>query len=685
MEECPARFIDRALQDLAAGLEQALAAARLDYERVERYATPRRLAVIVHGLSQRQRDLEAEVKGPPVRIAFDSEGRPTKAALGFAASQGVSVDHLVRKSIEGGEYLFAVRREAGRPAGAVLGELLAQVVKALRFPKSMRWTDEGTRFARPIRWLVALLGEEVVDVEVAGVRSDRVTYGHRFLAPQPIELKSAAEYVDVLAARGWVLVDVEERKARIREGVTALGRQAGGDVVIDDELLAEVTHLVEYPTPLLGSFDRRYLELPSEILVTTMREHQKYFPVRGENGALLPAFVAVRNGGTEGLELVRAGNERVLAARLADAQFFYTEDRKRPLAQRVEELRAVLFQEQLGSVWEKVERVRSVVRAVVQGKEGLEGRVAAVADRAAYLAKADLVTHVVYEFPELQGVMGREYALASGEEPEVAEAIFEHYLPRFAGDELPRTLPGALVALADKMDTIVGCFAIGLVPTGSADPYALRRAALGIIRILRRHRPPFTLGELLAASLAAYRGRLHIDEPVKARVLDFFQARARNLFEEEGFRYDLVDAALALGVEDLVAAEARLAALVAAGETPAFDAALAAHTRAANLAAKYEGDGAVDPSLFQHEAERALYERVQEAEREIDALASAQRYREALEAAATLKEPLDAFFAGVMVMVDEDAVRTNRLALLARVVRALRKVAAWERVAPPGD
>lgn len=680
MEECPARFIDRALADFEEALKEALASERVAHGAMKTFGTPRRLTVRVEGLAARQEDLTVEVKGPPVRIAFDEAGNPTKAASGFAARQGVAVDELVTKEVDGGEHLVAVKREIGQSVQQVLPKLLSDVVASLRFPKSMRWNEEGLRFARPIRWIVALLDEDIIDVEIAGVRAGRTTFGHRFLAKEPIELSSPAEYETKLLEAGYVMVDVQKREETIRRQAESLGQQVGGTVEIEEGLLREVTHLVEYPTALLGSFDAAYLEVPQEILVTSMREHQKYFPVRGGQGELLPHFVAVRNGDASSLEVVQAGNERVLAARLADARFFYDEDRKKPLVEYAEALKNVVFQEQLGSVWDKVERVRASIKGAAKRAGFDDDVLLGQADRAAVLAKADLVTQVVYEFPELQGVMGREYARLSGEVPEVAEAVFEHYLPRFAQDELPRTAVGAMVALADKVDTIVGCFGVGLIPTGSADPYALRRQALGVIRILRQERLPHTLGGLIDAALASFEGRLADLDKVRQSVLDFFAGRLSALFGEEGARYDLVAASIALGVEDLRATQARVRTLTQLRGSDAFAAVFAVFHRAKNLAANAQSDE-VRPALFEDGAENSLYETLQATRDEVEPLIQARRYEEAIEVLAGLKTPLDTFFDRVLVMAKDPQVKQNRLALLKQVVDLVRQVAAWEHIA----
>jgi len=676
MEECPARFVAPARADLARLTAEALREARLVHGEVRAYATPRRLAVVVEGVADRQADLEAEVKGPPARIAFDATGQPTKAAVGFAANQGVAVDELVVKETEGGSYVFALKREAGLSAEEVLPGVLSGVAAGLKFPKSMRWNESGVRFARPIRWIVALLGERVLDLQFAGVRAGNVTQGHRFLGERFIALSHAGEYVEALARRGAVVVDMEARIEAIRRQVEEIARSIGGRAGIDEGLLEEVANLVEHPTALAGSFDERYLAVPGEILVTSMKEHQRYFPVYAESGALLPRFIAVRNGSAEHIDVVRAGNERVLSARLSDARFFYEEDLKRPLASRVDELKGIVFQEKLGTVWEKQERARSVAR---EAGAAYPESVRSAADRALALAKADLVTHVVYEFPELQGVMGREYALKSGEDPDVAEAIFEHYLPRFADDELPKTQAGILAAVSDKIDTITGCFGIGLAPTGSADPYGLRRQALGIIKISLAHRVPFTLGELVDASLRAYGDRIPEHERIRREVLEFFRGRLHTLLIEEGIRHDLVEAALAAGVHDLRAAYGRAKALAKAAGSEGFAALLTAFQRAANLASKATG-APVDDALFEHGAERALWEAVQRISSVVRECTAGGRFDDAIAALAGLKAPVDAFFDAVLVMAPDEKVRNNRLSVLAGVVEASRPVGDLRKV-----
>lgn len=677
MEECPARFVGPALEQIEGAIRQALASGRLGFDGVETYGTPRRLAVLVRGVSLFQSDLEEEVKGPPARVAFDEENAPTKAALGFAASQGVSLDALVVRETDGGAYVFARKLEPGRPAVEVLPSLLESILAGIHFPKSMRWGEGSVRFARPVRWIVSLLGDTVIPFTFGDVASGRTTCGHRFLAPGEIALGRADEYVARLENEGRVVVDVERRRERIRRQVEEAAASIEGEALLDEALLDEVTQLVEWPTALVGRFDRSYLEVPSEILITTMKEHQRYFPVADRRGELLAAFIAVSNGDEASVDEVRRGNERVLSARLADAKFFFDEDRKRPLAERVDELKSILFQERLGTVYQKVERVRSIVRSA---GAAFPGEVRSIADRAALLCKADLVTHVVYEFPELQGVMGEKYALASGEPEAVARAIFEHYLPRYAGDELPATPAGILVSLADKIDTVAGCFGIGLLPTGSQDPYALRRQALGILRILLSHRPEVSLGQLVQRAIEEHGEVIADPEATFEAVMQFFSGRLRSLLTEKGIRHDLVDAGLALGVDDAVAAWERTEALARAAGTESFERLRTAYQRAANLAKKGRSEARVDPSLFADEAERRLWEAVNAASQEVAGCVAGGRYDEALRALSELQAPVDAFFDAVLVMDPQEAIRENRLALLRSVVAAFSDVADLSRI-----
>ncbi|HHY59030.1 MAG TPA: glycine--tRNA ligase subunit beta [Clostridia bacterium] len=679
-EEIPARFMEPALQQLKELAEKALAEARLSYQGAATYGTPRRLCLYVTGLAGTQADLVKEVKGPAKKAAFDAEGHPTKAALGFAKSQGVDVSELVVKTVGNGEYVFATVKEVGRPAREILPELLLGLVKDLYFPKPMRWADYEFRFARPIHWLVALLGEEVIPVSIAGVTSDRVTYGHRFLAPEKIPLVQPQDYFAALE-KAYVIVDQNKRKELIRVQLEELAARENGTVDWDEELLVEVTHLLEYPTGFVGNFDPEYLQLPEEVVITPMKEHQRYFPLRGAGGKLLPKFLAVRNGDDRYLDNVREGNEKVLAARLTDAHFFYQEDMKEPLENKVERLKSIVFQEKLGTVWEKVVRIQKL--AVTLGQQlGWDPEILSQVQRTAYLAKADLVTNMVYEFPELQGIMGGYYARPT-ESPEVAQGIREHYQPRFSQDAVPASRTGIAVSMADKMDTIAGCFLAGLIPTGSQDPYALRRQALGICRIILTHGLPVSLKDLAQAAIELYQDRFSGEAAAKAlaAILDFFKQRLENIFQEEyGFSYDVVDAVLAVGAEKPVDALQRARSLVKFMERDTFDALSTAFTRAFNLA-KNAGEGEVEAGLLAEPAERELYESIQTVSRLVHKHLAQEDYFSILEVLATLREPIDRFFDQVMVMVEDEQVKRNRLALLQSVVKLARVVADFSRLA----
>ncbi|HHW07912.1 MAG TPA: glycine--tRNA ligase subunit beta [Clostridia bacterium] len=679
-EEIPARFMEPALKQLKELAERELTEARLSYKEVATYGTPRRLCLYVTDLAETQADLVKEVKGPAKKAAFDADGNPTKAALGFAKSQGVDVGELVIKAVGNGEYVFATVKEVGRPAAEILPELLPGLVKQLYFPKPMRWADYEFRFARPIHWLVALRGSEVIPFSIAGVTSDRVTYGHRFLAPTKISLAHAQDYFAALE-RAYVIVDQAKRKELVRAQLAELAAREKGTVDWDEELLEEVTHLLEYPTSFAGSFAAEYLELPEEVVITPMKEHQRYFPLRGADGKLLAKFLAVRNGDDRYLDNVREGNEKVLAARLNDAHFFYQEDLKEPLENKVERLKSIVFQEKLGTVWEKVVRIQKLAVTLGQ-KLGWTPEVLAQVQRTAYLAKADLVTNMVYEFPELQGIMGGYYALKT-EDQAVAQGIREHYQPRFSQDAVPAGQTGMAVSIADKMDTIAGCFLAGLIPTGSQDPYALRRQALGICRIMLAHRLPVSLKELAQAAIELYGERFAGEDAARAlaAILDFFRQRLENIFQEEyGFSYDVVDAVLAVGADKPVDALQRAQSLVKFMERDTFDALSTAFTRAFNLA-KNAGEAGVDAALLAEPAEQELYQSIQTVSRLVEKHLALEDYFSVLEVLATLREPIDRFFDQVMVMVEDEQVKRNRLALLQRVVKLARAVADFSRIA----
>ncbi|MBP2653843.1 MAG: Glycyl-tRNA synthetase beta subunit [Firmicutes bacterium] len=657
-EEMPAKFMPGALKDLKEIAAAKLGERRIEYNEIKTYGTPRRLTLLVSGVAEKQADQKSENKGPSLKIAFDDKGAPTKAAQGFARGQGVDVSQLVTKD----GYVYAMVHKTGQEVKELLPELLPEIVTSLAFPKSMRWGNLDMRFVRPLRWLLALFGDAVVPFELCRVAAGRTSYGHRFLSKGQITVESVEEYF-VKMVENHVMVDQELRRRVIREQVEKLAVQQGGKAVIDEDLLEEVLYLVEYPTALCGKFDEKYLALPSETIITPMREHQRYFPVFGENGKLLPVFITVRNGGQDCIDIVRRGNERVLRARLADARFFFEEDKKVPLAERVEKLKTIVYQEGLGTMFDKVMRVEQLA-AFIAEEAGIDKAELPVVERSAHLSKADLVTGMVCEFTELQGVMGREYALLNGENPAVAQAIFEHYLPRFAGDVLPETPAGRVVSLADKLDNIVATFSRGLIPTGSQDPFALRRQALGIVNILINAQFHISLSQiakkamdLLAITESDRREKLVSD------LMDFFRLRLKNVLTDEGMRYDMIDAVLAVGDDDIFDTWLKAKALSAETGTESLVRIIQGLTRVANLAKNASNVG-IEPERFTTDAEKNLYQAYVDALRKTKAMTKAKDYSGVLNVLAAMTVPIDDFFGQVMVMVDDMPVRNNRLALL---------------------
>ncbi|MHB8157598.1 MAG: glycine--tRNA ligase subunit beta [Desulfocucumaceae bacterium] len=683
-EEMPARFVGPALEQLKELAEKSLRELRIAFEEVRSVGTPRRMAVYISGLSDSQQSLVMEVKGPALKVAYNAAGEPTPAALGFARSQGVGMADLVVKPVGPVEYVFARKSEEGRLTGQVLPEICPSLITGLHFPKPMRWGDKDFRFARPIKWLLALYGDDVVKFSLAGLESDRITYGHRFLSKGPLPVATPGDYFDRMR-EAFVIVDPLIRKKMILGQMSAVVESEKGRVEKDEELLDEVTNLVEYPTAFAGSFDPSYLRIPKEVLITAMREHQRYFPVTAPDGTLMPRFIAVRNGTEKHIETVRAGNEKVLRARLADAAFFWDEDLKLPLEDRVPALKKIVWQESLGTVYDKVQRV-SDLSCFIGQKIPTGGDNLPLIKRSAMLAKADLVTNMVYEFTELQGIMGREYALKSGEGQEVATAIFEHYLPRFAGDDLPSSLAGRALSLADKFDTLVGCFAVGKQPTGSQDPYALRRQALGICNIILEGQLILSVREI---AVEAYRGysvnmKLKLDrDTVLEDIEEFFRQRIRGILIERGYAYDIVDAVISSGSDDLLGVYGKVEALSRFKEEPAFDAVITAYNRANNLSKKYEGT-AVSPKLFQHPSEKELNDNLSQVRVAVTDRLKKRDYVEVLRQVALLREPVDKFFDSVMVMVEDEKVRDNRLALLKSVAVLAEPLAHLSKIVVAG-
>ncbi|MGL5207599.1 MAG: glycine--tRNA ligase subunit beta [Acidaminococcaceae bacterium] len=660
-EEIPAKFMPGILEQLKGLAEKKLQELRVPFASVTVFGTPRRMTFIVDGVEETQASTVVESKGPSIKIAFGKDGAPSKAAQGFAKGQGIAVEDLIVRD----EYVYAVKKLNGQAVLELLPAFLVDVVESLTFPKNMRWADHEFRFVRPIRWLVALLDNKIIPIEITGVQSGRNTIGHRFLSKGAVEITSAGDYEKVLREH-FVIVDQDERRSIIRQQVEELAQKEGGIAEIDEDLLEEVVYLVEYPTALCGHFDDKFLALPKETVITPMREHQRYFPVLTAEGKLLAKFITVRNGNSEGLEIVAHGNERVLRARLSDAEFFFNEDRKIKLEERLEKLKTVVFQEGLGNIYDKSLRLANIALVL---KKNLNAQVDEDnLQRTALLSKTDLVTGMVCEFTELQGVMGREYALLDGEKPEVALGIFEHYLPRFAGDELPTTDIGRLVGIADKLDNIAATFSRGLIPTGSQDPYALRRQAIGIINILldgNYHLP-------LLKTIIAVLGMLNVpaakNGELLAQLQEFFMQRVKNMMIDQGIRYDVVDAVLnEKNNDDILDLFVRAKALAEYVATPEAAESIQAFTRVANLCKKAEGDTIIKESLFAEPAEKELYEVVRRLQKEtIPALVS-YNYAEVLKLMNEVSAPVNKFFDTVMVMDKDESVKNNRLALLVQV------------------
>jgi len=678
-EELPARFVEPARQQLEAVLRAELEREQLAARLVRTWATPRRLAALALDVPERQPDAEREVRGPAVHAAYDPDGRPTAAAIRFARSQQVPVECLQRRNTPAGEYVFARRVVPGRPTAEVLRELLARVVTSLSFPKTMRWGEHELRFGRPIRWIVALLDGQVIPFQLAGVRSGRCTYGHRQLNPGPQEVPHAEAYEEI-ARRAYVLADRRRRREEVIRQVQACAREAGGEAELVDQLVDEVTDLVEWPTAFLGRFDPGFLELPEPVLVTVMRHHQRYFPVRDRRGHLLNAFVGVRNGDAEGLQVVREGNEWVLRARLVDARFFYREDRKRPLAEWAKHLGSVTFHEKLGSLQEKVARLERLCGWLAGHVPDAEMLV-----RAAQLCKADLATHLVGEFPELQGVVGAIYARLDGEPEEVCRAIEEHYRPRTSGDRMPETDLGALLSVVDRADTLAGFVGLGILPTGSADPYGLRRAASALLDVLydRRKRVSVHLPSLLRAAVEGYLPRLDFSQAVH-HLGEFFTDRVRAWLVERGFPHDVVEAVLGVyaGVPDFLDGVDRAEALSEFRARPEFAAAYEAFDRAYRI---WDKRTRTALSPLQHPAEVALEAERGEVEAQVWEHVGRRRYLDALLALARLRPSVARLFDEVLVNDPDPEVRARRHALLGRVVDLFWRVARVEHLVVGGE
>jgi glycyl-tRNA synthetase beta chain len=666
-EEMPPRFVPQALEVIKERFSKWLKEERIEGKEIKVFGTPRRL-VILGLLEEYQSPLEVLKIGPPKKVAFDQNGHPTLQAQGFAKSQGVSVDELVVVSTEKGEYVAVKKSEEGKPTSELLKEFLPQLILNLPMPKSMRWEKRNLRFIRPIRWVLAVFGGEVLELEVFEASS--YTFGHRFMAPQRIKINGIKDYLAQLR-EAYVLVDQGERRRRIREEIERVTTRVGGHPLIDEDLLEEVTFMVEYPWAILGGFEESFLRLPKEVLITAMQHHQRFFPVLNEKGQLMPYFVAISNTLAKDMEVVKRGNERVLKARLEDASFFYHEDLKIPLEERVPRLKEVVFHSELGTLYEKIERLitlsEKIALKVCPSKVEL-------AKRAAFLCKADLLTEMVGEFPELQGIMGREYALRAGEKEEVAIAIEEHYKPRSSDDDLPQSETGSVLSLAEKLDNLCGFFSIGLSPSGTSDPFALRRQAIGLVMILLKRKWRLNLREAIEWAFELLKDKVKKPE-AKEEVLEFILGRYEGILLSEGFLKDEINAIFEVQKEDLVDIKNRIQALHHFRAFSDFQNLVIAFKRVSNILKGISYPQRVDPNLFIQEEEKELYNTFLSISQEAQPLFEKEDYLGLLGLFVKMKDRIDRFFDKVLVMTDEKAIRENRLALLGNINNLFLRVA----------
>jgi len=691
-EEIPAGYINPALKGLAATLQKKMAEARIEHGSAEIFGSPRRLAVRIEKVAAKQLPLKTELTGPPVKVGFDESGKPTMAAKKFAEKAGVKIEKLSVKETRKGAYLCALKQERGQATQTLLKEILPKAILAIPFPKTMRWADLDITFARPIHSCLALLGSRVIQFKLGNVRAGRTSHGHYFMQPGKIKIDSADDYLKSLKA-AQVVVDLAERREAVEREISAAAKKVGGSILPDEELVDIVNNLVEYPVAIAGEFDKEFLELPDEVLITAMREHQKYFAVVNKSHRLLPYFVAVNNTKARDMKLVAKGHERVLRARLADAQFFYRGDLEVSNDERVEKLKRVLFQAQLGTMYEKIQRVakigKFIAKAVDVGladrkqRNGLKTQVA----RAAKLCKADLVSQVVGEFPKLQGVMGRVYAAIAGEFATVSAAIEEHYRPTYSGGPLPQTITGSVLSIADKIDSICGCFSAGLTPTGASDPYALRRQGIGIIQIMNEKGFSFSLGKLIKKSLSQF--EIKDSDELKAltqKVYSFLQNRIIQLLADQGYAKDSIAAVVEVSIDHVPNLWSRLEAIESLKAKPDFEPLAVGFKRVVNILRKSGKPGGserpaeVKENLFEHESESALFAAYQKAEKKVSDAMEKGLFEKALQEIATLREPVDAFFDGVMVLAENQNVRRNRMALLEHIATLFGKFADFSKL-----
>lgn len=676
-EEIPSGYIRAALNYIEELARKEFSSNRIDHGEIKTFGAPTRLVLFVNSVNEFQSDVLVKKIGPPKQIAFDSNGNPTKAVIGFAKNHSVSLESLIIEKTEKGEYIFAVKKEQGRPTKEILPVILPKIIFSIPFPKSMRWADINIRFARPIRWILALFGREIIPFTVGNVKSDGLTYGHKFMNPGSIKVKDLESYL-LETKKAFVIVDQFERKKMIKEGLEREAKRISGRVILDEELLDEVNFLIEYPVALCGSFDKKFLLLPRDIVIHSMKEHQRYFPVENEKGELLPYFIFISNIETKNNRLIIKSNERVLQARLSDASFFFQEDLKIPLEKRLEQLKQVIFQTKLGTLFEKVMRFKTLALWIT---DQIDPKWRNEVERASLLCKADLTTGMVTEFPKLQGIVGREYARVMGERPEIYEAIYEHYLPNYSGDRLPSTPVGDFISLADKMDTIVGCFGVGLSSTGTSDPFGLRRQTLGIIRIIIEKGYNISLTKFIEESEKLLVGKKEkpLDE-LRQEILDFFKIRFQNLFLEKGCSYDIIEAVISIAFDDLLDTKNRIDALNEARKWKDFDSIVIGFKRAINILKGYKEEAETIKSLFKEPAEINLFNAYIELRGKADQYLKKKQYHLLLKEMVKLRKPIDDFFDQVMVMVEDEVMRKNRLSLLHGIRNIFLKVADFSKL-----
>jgi glycyl-tRNA synthetase beta chain len=680
-EELPPKALKKLSAAFTAAIADGLKAADLDHGELTSFASPRRLAVLVKDLITAQADKTVERRGPALTAAFDEDGCPTKAAEGFARSCGLgSVEELARLETDKGAWLMYRAEQTGQPTTGLIPDIVCQALDQLPIPKRMRWADLEAQFVRPVHWVVLLFGDEVIDAEILSVKAGRETRGHRFHHPQPLYIGEPAAYAPLLETEGHVVADFAVRREAVLAQVLEAGKRLGGSAVIDEALLDEVTAMVEWPKAIAGNFEPAFLDVPAEALISTMKANQKYFHVVDANGKLMPHFITVANIDSEKPDMVRDGNERVIRPRLADAEFFWTQDRKHKLEKHIERLKTILFQKELGTLHDKTERVVTLAGHIADAIGGNHEW----AERAAWLAKCDLMSEMVYEFPELQGVMGRYYALHDGEPEEVALAQDEQYMPRFAGDELPATPTGQAVAIADKLDTVVGIFAIGQPPTGSKDPFALRRSALGLLRIIIEQQLPLDLQDMLQQAVSSLGDKVKVKD-VASQVFDFMMDRLRAYYHDVGVSPDVYDAVHAQRPTQPYDFDCRVRAVNHFLSLPEADSLTAANKRISNILRQAEEKEITVPSvvnadLICEEAEKILVDQIAAMEAEVIPLFDNREYETALARLAGLRETVDGFFDVVMVMTDDEAVRGNRLALLNNLRNLFLRVADLSRI-----